>query len=35
MTLNTADSWLDDDVDIPDRSIPVSSICEGFELHTW
>ena len=34
MTLNTDDSWLDDDVAILDRSIPVASICEGFELHT-
>ena len=34
MTLNSADSWLDDDVAILDRSVLVSSICEGFELHT-
>ena len=33
ITLNTADSWLDDDVVILDRSIPVSSICEG--LANW
>ena len=32
--MSTADSWLDDDVAILGRSILVSSICGGFELHT-